>query len=158
MDKFIHNLDLGAKGIWFPITVSIVLVLTSLFIPKKNITWRDMYITFGIVGLFTWISDAIVARGFDLIDLGDPTKGGIGEILSYTFIPTSLSILFINYFTKKNKWKLTILFTILSFLIETGMLFFGYMEYTGWSMFISFIVFIIAFYFLLPIHIKILKR
>lgn len=158
MDTFLHNLDLGAKGLWFPVTISIVLVLTALFIPKKKISWIEMYTTFGIVGLFTWITDGIIARGFDLIDLGDPNTGGIGEILSYTFIPTSLSILFINYFTKKNKWKLTILFTILSFLIETGMLYFGYMEYSGWNRFISFIVFIIAFYFLVPLHIKIIRR
>ena len=158
MDKFLHNLDLGAEGLWFPLTISIILVLLVLLLPKKNISWREIYITFGIVGLATWISDAIIARALDLIDLGDPNKGGIGDILSYTFIPTSLAILFLNYYTKENKWKLSILFSVISFLIEVGMVYFGYMKYTGWSMVISFVVFISAFAFLLPLHLKIIKN
>ncbi|OAS87761.1 MULTISPECIES: hypothetical protein [Metabacillus] len=158
MDKFIHNLNLGAKGLWFPLTVSILLAITALLIPKKNISWKEMYITFGIVGLGTWISDSIIARAFDLIDLGDPIRTGIGDILSYTFIPTSIAILFLNYFTKENKWRLTILFTVLSFMIDTGMIYFGYMKYKGWNTAFSLIVFIIAFSFLLPIHLKIIRR
>ncbi len=158
MVKFIYNLDLGAKGLWFPVIVSILLIIIALFIPKKNISWREIYITFGIVGLVTWISDAIIARALDLLDLGDPNKAGMGEILSYTLIPTSLAILFLNYFTKENKWALSFLFTVISIMIETGMIYFGYMKYQGWNTAISAIVFIIAFSYLLPIHIKIIRK
>lgn len=38
MDKFLHNLDLGAEGLWFPVTISILLVLFVLLLPKKNIS------------------------------------------------------------------------------------------------------------------------
>ncbi|WP_176087328.1 hypothetical protein [Virgibacillus dokdonensis] len=41
MDKVIHNLDLHSKGIWFPITISIILVLTILFIPKKHLLGKS---------------------------------------------------------------------------------------------------------------------
>lgn len=93
MHEIIDNLDLSSKGLWFPVTVSIVLVLSVLIIPKK-ISWRDIYITFGVVGFATWLSDGILARAFDLFDIGNPKKAGLGDILSYTLIPTSLSILF----------------------------------------------------------------
>lgn len=157
MDSFIKSLDLGAKGLWFPVTVSILLALTVLFISKKNISWREIYMTFGIVGFVTWISDALIARSLDLIDLGDHNTAGLGDILSYTFIPTSLSILFLNFLTKENKWKLSILFTVLSFLVEVGMFYTGYLKYSGWNWAISLIVFLIAFSFLLPIHLKIIR-
>ncbi|MFD2215622.1 hypothetical protein [Metabacillus endolithicus] len=157
MDKLIENLDFGAEGLWFPITISILLSIIVLFIPKRNITWREIYITIGIVGFATWISDAVIARTLDLIDLGDPNKTGIGEIFCYTLIPTSFSILYLNYLSKENKWKITILFIVLSFLVEAGMLYFGYMKYNGWNLAFSFIAFVIAFGFLLPLHSKIIK-
>lgn len=157
MDKFIENLDLGAKGLWFPVTVSILLVLIVLFIPKKNINWREIYITFGVVGFATWFTDGLVAREFDLFDVGAPAKAGLGDILSYTFIPSSLAILFLNYFTRNNKWKLTIFFTLLASLVEYGMIYFGYMKYKGWHWSVSIIVFLIVFGFLLPLHIKFIR-
>lgn len=158
MQKFIESLDLGAKGLWFPVTVCILLGLSVIIIPKKYISWREIYVTFGVVGFVTWFSDAILARGFDLFDLGDASKPGLGDILSYTFIPTSLSILYLNYLTKNNKWKLTIIFTLISLIIAFGMVYFGYMKHNGWNWLISIIVFLIAFGFALPIHIKFIRN
>lgn len=55
------------------------------------------------MGFVTWFCDGLLARGFDLFDIGDPKKAGLGDILSYTFIPTSLAILYLNFLTKNNK-------------------------------------------------------
>lgn len=158
MQKIIDHLDLGAKGLWFPVIISILLTTTVLFIRKKNITWREIYITFGVVGFATWFSDAMFARVIDVFDIGHPKKAGLGDILSYTFIPTSLAILYLNYLTKKNKWKLTIIFILLSMLIEFGMIHSGYMKYKGWHWSISIIAFVLAFGFLLPKHISIIRN
>jgi hypothetical protein len=157
MNDIIDKLDIGSKGLWFPVIISILLFITVLIIPKKNITWREIYITFGIVGFVTWISDALITRVFDLIDLGNPNVTGMGEILCYTLIPTSLSVLYLNYFTNKNKWKLTILFIVLSFLVDIGMEYFGYMEYNGWNLFYSLLSFLLVFGYLLPLHIKLIR-
>ncbi|MCM3213371.1 hypothetical protein ABER75_19730 [Niallia taxi] len=156
MHEFFTNLDLHAKGLWFPVSVSILLALTVLFIPK-NIPWKEIYITFGVVGLATWLSDGILSRALDLFDIGDPKKAGLGDILSYTFIPTSLAILFINYFTRKNRWILTSWFTLAAFLIEFGMVQLGYLKFKGWNGYFSIIAFVIAFGFLLPLHLKIIR-
>ncbi|MCE4051479.1 MULTISPECIES: hypothetical protein [Bacillaceae] len=153
MHEIIDNLDLSSKGLWFPVTVSIVLVLSVLIIPKK-ISWRDIYITFGVVGFATWLSDGILARAFDLFDIGNPKKAGLGDILSYTLIPTSLSILFLNFLHSKNKWMLTSWFTLAAFLIQFGMVQLGYMTFKGWNGYISIIVYVFAFGFLLPWHLK----
>jgi hypothetical protein len=158
VDKIIKNLDFGSQGLWFPITVSIVLILFVFFVPKKNISWKEIYYTFGIVGFATWISDALIARTLDLIDLGDPNATGIGEFMVYTFVPTSLAILFLNQLTKSNKWKLVIIFTLLSFLIELGMSLSGYMNYPKWFSILSILTFIIAFGVLLPIHKRIISN
>ncbi|MEH7096960.1 hypothetical protein [Neobacillus vireti] len=158
MQQFIANLDLGAKGIWFPVTASILFALTVLIIPKKNISWREIYITFGVVGFITWFSDGLIARELDLFDIGDPKKAGIGDLLSYTFIPSSLAILYLNYLTLTNKWKLTTFFTLIALLIEFGMVHVGYMKYKGWNWYVSIIVFLISFGFLLPMHIKLIRK
>ncbi|AUJ27010.1 MULTISPECIES: hypothetical protein [Virgibacillus] len=158
MDKVIHNLDLHSKGIWFPITISIILVLTILFIPKKHITWKELYATFGIVAFITWLSDSLVARTLDLIHLADPKTAGLAEILVYTFVPSSLAILFINYYTHKNKWFLVVVFTIISALLEWTMVHLDYLKYTGWNPFVSIAAYIIAFGFLVPLHVKLLRK
>ena len=158
MQQFLANLDLGAKGLWFPVTASILFALTVLFIPKKNISWREIYITFGLVGFITWFSDGLIARELDLFDIGDPKKAGIGDLLSYTFIPSSLAILYLNYLTTNNKWILTFCFTLIALLIEFGMVHVGYMKYKGWNWYVSIIVFLIAFGFLLPMHIKLIRK
>jgi hypothetical protein len=158
MQEFIKNLDLGAKGVWFPVAASVLFAITALIIPKKNISWKEIYITFGVVGFVTWFSDGLLARGFDLFDVGGPRKAGLGDILSYTFIPTSLAILYLNFLTKNNKWKLTFCFTIISLLIEFGMVYVGYMKFKGWNWLISIIVFLIAFDIILPIHIRFIRK
>ncbi|MDQ0298254.1 hypothetical protein J2S78_000662 [Salibacterium salarium] len=158
MQEFIESLDLGAKGLWFPVTVCALFALTVIIIPKKNISWREIYITFGVVAFSTWFSDSILARGFDLFDLGDAKKSGLGDILSYTFIPSSLAILYLNYLTQNNKWKLTTIFTLISLIITFGMVYFGYMKWKEWNWFISIIVFLFAFGFALPTHIKFIRN
>ncbi|MBD1381858.1 hypothetical protein [Metabacillus arenae] len=157
MNEILDQLDLNSKGLWFPIIVSILLFISVLLIPKKNTTWREIYITVGIVGFATWLSDSLVTRVFDLIDLGEPKITGLGEILCYTLIPTSLAALYLNYFTNKNKWILTILFTVLSLLVEFGMHFSGYMKYNGWNLYYSILFLLLTFGFLLPLHIRFIR-
>ncbi|GAA3333316.1 hypothetical protein GCM10020331_096880 [Ectobacillus funiculus] len=64
---------------------------------NPHISWREIYITFSVVGFVTWFCDGLVAREFDLVDLGNPNKAGLGDTLCYTFVPSSLAILYLNY-------------------------------------------------------------
>ncbi|WP_160725239.1 hypothetical protein [Bacillus sp. USDA818B3_A] len=157
MNSIMKNLDLHAQGVWFPILISMFLLLYALFMPKKEIGWREFYVTFGIVGYLAWISDSILGKMLDLVDFGHPKITGIGEFFSYSFIPSSMAVIYLNYLEKTNKWKLTIIFTIMSVLIEWGMRSVGYMKPHGWSFFISIPLYLVVFAFLLPLHRKWIK-
>ncbi|MGG0889723.1 hypothetical protein [Cytobacillus horneckiae] len=154
----LSNLDLGAKGLWFPIMISIALLVTLLLIPKRRINWVEIYIIFCIVGFATWFTDAFILRVFDLIDLGSPKKPGIGDIFSFTFIPSSLACIFLSFLDTKNKWKLVILFTFISFAIELGMEYSGYMTVKGWFNFLSVLFYFFVFVFILPYNLKLIRR
>jgi hypothetical protein len=155
--NFVNNLDLSAKGLWFVLLISIVLFLFAIFIPKKQLGWREFYITFSTVGLTAWLADSIIAKMFDLIDLGNPNITGIGEFFSYTLIPSSLSILFLNQLKTNNKWLLTIMFTLISTLIEWAFLKVGYIHPNGWTWYFSIPAYIILFSYFLPLHMKIIR-
>jgi hypothetical protein len=92
-----------------------------------------------------------------MIDLGDPKITGLGDIVSYTFIPPSLSILFLAYLTTKNKWVLSLLFCAGSLLIEYGMIKSGYMRLNGWFFVYSIVIYFIIYAFVLPWHLKFIK-
>lgn len=157
LSSVIKNLDLGAQGLWFPIVSSLILLLYALFMPKKEINWRDFYVTFGVIGFVAWVSDSLFGKMLDLVDFGDPQVTGIGEFLSYSLIPSSLGVIYLNYYKKTNKWALVIIFTILSALIEWGMRKIGYMKIHGWSFFISIPVYLVVFSIFLPLHKRIIK-
>ena len=159
MYSIIKNLDLSAKGIWFPISVGLLLLFFALFMPKRKINWLEFYITFGVVGYVAWISDTVVGGMLDLVDLGDPKITGLGEFASYSFIPSSLSVIYLNYVKKTNKWILVLLFTLLSTLIEWIMIQIGYLKMKNWGFFIfSIIAYLIVFSVILPVHIKVIKK
>ncbi|PKG23133.1 hypothetical protein [Niallia nealsonii] len=157
MNQLISNLDLHAKGLWFPVSMSIILLLIVIFIPQKNITWKEIYITFGIIAFITWFCDGLIGRVFNLLDLGNPKLTGLGEIFCYTFIPTSLANLYLNYFIEQNKWKLAAIFIPCSLGIDIGMTLSGYMVFHGWSLIYSIIIYFFTYGFFLPLHIRFIR-
>ena len=157
LNSIIKNLDLHAPGTWQAVVLSLLLFLYALLMPKKEIGWRDFYITFGVVGFFAWISDIVTAKVLDLVDFGHPKITGIGEFLSYSLIPSSLSVIYLNYFKKTNKWILVITFIIIATLVEWVLRKAGYVKVHGWSFFISIPLYFVVFSFLLPLHSKLIK-
>ena len=157
VNSIIKNLDIHAQGNWLAVSLSLLLFLYVLFMPKKEIGWREWYITFGVIGYVAWIGDSLIGRMLDLVDFGHANVTGIGEFLSYSIIPSALSVIYLNYFKKTNKWILVIIFTILSTLIEWGMRQVGYMKPHGWSFFISIPLYFVVFSIFLPLHWKIIR-
>ena len=157
MNSIMKNVDLYAQGTWLPILISLLLFIYALFMTKNEISWQEFYVTFGTIGYFAWISDSILGKMLNLVDFGHPKITGVGEFLSYSLIPSSIAVIYLNYLDKTNKWKLTIIFTIISILIEWGMRSVGYMKPHGWSFFISIPLYFVVFAFLLPLHRKWIK-
>ncbi|WP_045516899.1 hypothetical protein [Neobacillus niacini] len=157
MESIIKNLDLNAKGLWLPVSLGIILLLYALFMPKKEISWRELYITIGVVGFATWVADSIFAKYLDLVDFGNPKIVGLGEFITYNFVPSSLSVIYLNYLKISNKWKLVIIFTVISFLIEWVVAKVGYMKLTHWNHLLSLPIFFFVYSYILPLHFKIIK-
>ncbi|MDM5330022.1 hypothetical protein [Neobacillus sp. CF12] len=116
-----------------------------------------VFITIGVVGFATWVSDSIFAKYLDLVDFGDPNVVGIGEFITYNFVPLSLSVIYLNYLNRDHKWKLVIIFTVICILIEWVVVKAGYMKLTHWNHLYSIPIFILVYRYILPLHSKIIK-
>jgi len=158
MNRFIENLDLSANGTWLPIIVGVIVLGFMLFMPKR-LRWTEIYLTFGVVGFVTFFMDiAVMAGFFDVFDLGKPAVVGVGDIISYSVIPSCIAIIFLNYYQKDKKWMYVGLFTLLSFLFEWGLVQVGFMELKGWKTWWSIPVYIFVFGFWLPWHFNLIRK
>jgi hypothetical protein len=159
MDAFLDRLDIYATGIWLPLLFCMTVLLFVVFMPKRQIDWLGIYLTFGVVGCVGVLLDInILGEYFDLFDLGDPGKEGIGDLASYAIIPSCLAVIFINYFDKKNKWLYVAIFTGISYSYEWLLTQTGYMKLLGWQNWYSIPVFIMVYGVWLPWHHEVIKR
>lgn len=159
MEKFIQNLDLSSKGIWFPITLGIV-ALVYIFLMPKRLTWREIYFTFGTISFVALTVDAFFMMNYlDVFDLGkEPKQEGIGDYITYGIIPSCFSIIFLNHLKKEKKWTYVFFFTLLSLLSEWMLVQVGYMKLKGWHTWWSIPVFVIAYGFWLPWHLRLIRK
>lgn len=158
MDKFIQNLDLAAKGLWFPIALGTFTFLYMIFMPKR-LSWREIYFTYG-VGAFLSVTMDIVIMGsqLDVFDLGDTQNEGFGDLMSYGVAAPCIAVIYLNYYKEERKWLYVALFTVLSFLSEWILVKVGFMVLKGWNTWWSLPVYIIIFGFWLPWHFKQLRK
>ncbi|MBT2695911.1 hypothetical protein J7E79_00415 [Bacillus sp. ISL-40] len=158
MEKFIQNLDLSAKGIWFPIIWGIIVLIFVLFMPKR-LTWREIYLTFGVGAFISVIMDiAIVGYILDLFDLGNPIKEGLGDLISYAFIAPCYAVIFLNYYKPDKKWLYVLLFTLISVVSEWILVQVGFMKLKGWHTWWSIPVYLVVFGFWLPWHLRLIRK
>jgi len=159
MEKFIQNLDLSSKGIWFPITLGTISLIYIFFMPKR-LSWREIYFIFGTSGYVAIMIDVfLMLNYFDVFDLGhNPMQEGIGDLISYGIIPSCYAVIFLNYLKPEKKWLYVTLFTLLSSLSEWMLVQVGYMKLKGWHTWWSIPIFIIVFGFWLPWQLRLLRK
>ncbi|MFP3126008.1 hypothetical protein OH784_25510 [Ectobacillus funiculus] len=75
-EKIINNFDIHATGFWYPLSLTIPLLLFVL-VMSKRLSWKEIYITFGVVGLLSTITDLIFGANLDFYDLGKPQHEGL---------------------------------------------------------------------------------
>ncbi|MET1247461.1 hypothetical protein ABWW58_01560 [Sporolactobacillus sp. STCC-11] len=158
MNSIVKNLDLTSKGVWFPITLSILLLLFTLFMKKKQLTWREIYLTYGVFGFIAWMFDTITGNVFDFYDVGNPSITGLGDFMGFSFIPSSLAAIYLNFRTERNKWFMVTLFTAISLFIHWGIQWSGYFKSKGWNSIVSLVIFIIAYWLIVPLHLRIMRH
>ncbi|BBN99685.1 hypothetical protein [Sporolactobacillus terrae] len=152
MHIFFTRMDLQAKGIWFPLLIALLLILYVLVMKKRQLTWRQIYMTFGVVCGAAWILDIISAIYFETFVYGSNHGIGIADLLVISTVPSCLAIIYLNYWTVARRWVLPILFTLISLLIEWLAITAGYYRHLYWGMHYSLINFFIIYRWLLPLH------
>jgi hypothetical protein len=159
MDKFIDNLNLDSKGIWWVLLFASIVLIFMLFMPKR-LRWREIYFIFGVVGYVTMIMDVtIMSTYLDVFDLGSKKNvEGIGDLISLAIIPSCLAVIFCNYFRWEKKWKYVALFVLISFLFEWVLVQVGYMKLKGWETWWSLPVYFVIYSFWLPWQLKLLRK
>jgi hypothetical protein len=158
MNSIVKNLDLTSKGVWAPIALSILLLLFTLFMKKKQLTWREIYLTYGMFGFIAWMLDTITGNVFDFYDVGNPNITGLGDFMAFSFIPSSLAVIYLNFRTGKNKWFMIALFTMISLFIYWSVEWAGYFKDKGWSSIGSLAVFVIVYWLIIPLHLRIMRH
>lgn len=152
----VKNLDLFSPGVWFPITAACLLVLFALFMKKKYLSWKKIYITYGVIGFTAWMLDTLTGVFLDLYDVGQSSIG-LADFIAFAFIPSSLSVIFLNFRTDRNKWLLSALFILISLMIYWISEWVGYFKDKGWNSIYSLIAFVVVYTLLLPLHGRIMR-
>lgn len=143
------------QGWWYPTILSSVLLLIVLTMPKKRISWKDIFITFAIIGYIVWMVDMTLAVPFDLFDLGNPKKEGLPEILLFGIIPSCLSVIDLNLYKEDKEWFWVIFFVIVSLILEWLTVKVGLMK--RWNTWWSPPVHFVAYAFFLPWLLKFIR-
>ena len=159
MDTVIASLDLQQKGIWLPLLVGAILLLFVFFMPKRQMNWQSIYLTAGVVTAVGLLLDInIIGQYLDLFDLGDPNKEGIGDLISYSIIPSCLAVIYLNYLDQQRKGVYIVIFIALSFLYEWELTQLGYMKLKGWQNWYSIFVYLVVYGLWLPWHLNIMRE
>ncbi|MFC0271465.1 hypothetical protein ACFFIX_08360 [Metabacillus herbersteinensis] len=145
------------QGWWYPAILGSVLLLFMIFMPKR-LSWREIYITFSLIGYIVWTVDMTLAAPLDIFDIGHPKKEGLPEILLFSVIPSCLSVIYLNYYSQEKKWFYVVLFVVVSLILEWVTVKVGLMELKLWKTWWSTPVHFVAYAYFLPWHLKFIRR
>ncbi|MEH7014775.1 hypothetical protein V7087_28900 [Neobacillus niacini] len=146
------------EGEWYVWTLLIITILFVIFMPKKTLTWAGIFITILFSGGLTWIGDTIVGSIFDLFTLAKKQTIELTDSLLISFVPAGISAIYINFYNPKDGWIWAIVFTLLCFFLELGLVKVGYMINHDWKTWYGILVYFIVFKFFYPWYLKLLSR
>ncbi|RAV05060.1 hypothetical protein DQG13_04040 [Paenibacillus sp. YN15] len=151
--QVVQRLDLPAKGAWLVYGLGTLLVLLALLLRRK-LTWREYYVTFGIMATAGWLGNIVLFFQLDLLDSGDPSIGGIADIIVFTLAPSSIALLYLNFYKPNIKWIISLIFTGMAFVMEYCLTALGFFTQKGWHVWYSIPLYFVLFFFFLPWHLR----
>ncbi|WP_338448460.1 hypothetical protein R4Z09_19815 [Niallia oryzisoli] len=146
------------EGEWYVWILVIISVFTVLLMPKKNLTWIGVFITLGVAGHLTWISDSLVGGAFDLFDLAKKNTIELSDAFLISFVPACISTIYVNFYNFKKGLIFSSIFTLLSFVLEIGLVKVGYMENKNWETWYGIPVYFIFYRFFFPWFLGLLSK
>ncbi|MED4227214.1 hypothetical protein [Neobacillus cucumis] len=145
------------QGEWYVLTVLFVFILILLFMPKRNLTWAGIFITLGVAGFLTWVSDSIAGSVFDLFDLAKKNTTELSDSFLLSFVPASISVIYVNFYSHQKRWIIAFIFTFLSFFLELGLVKVGYMNNNNWKTWYGLPVYFMVYRFFFPWFLKLIS-
>lgn len=134
----------------------LVLSLAVLFV-KKRLSLRENIIIFVTIAFISQMSDRYVGAILDLFDIGPTKEVDLIDLFFVPIVPSCIAILFLNTFKRSRYVIYAIVWSVLSFLYEWSLVYFGYMKLRSWKPWYSIPVYI-AVFFLLPWYLRYIKR
>ncbi|KKI93283.1 hypothetical protein WQ54_05500 [Bacillus sp. SA1-12] len=151
------NFDIMSKGLWYPITLSLILFVIILVMPKR-LSKQEIYTTFGIIGYIVWTVDMTLGDPLDFFNVGSGKVTAVPELFLYGIIPGLIAIIFINYYNEDKKWTYIIAFTLISYLLNWLAVKVGIMKLNNWQTWYAIPIFFVVYAFVLPWHLKFIKK
>lgn len=145
----------GEGYVWSLVIISILFVL---IMPKKNLTWVGIFITFVFSAGLTWTFDTISMSTFNLFDLAKKISIELTDALLIGVVPASIATIYVNFYKPHKKWIFVFIFTLLCFVLEYGLVLFGYMKNNSWNTWYGIPVYFIIFTFFFPWYVKLLSK
>ncbi len=146
------------EGEWYVWSLVIISILFVLIMPKKNLTWVGIFITFVFSAGLTWTFDTISMSTFNLFDLAKKISIELTDALLIGVVPASIATIFVNFYKPHKKWIFVFIFTLLCFVLEFGLVLFGYMKNNSWNTWYGIPVYFIIFTFFFPWYVKLLSK
>ncbi|WP_299094030.1 hypothetical protein [uncultured Metabacillus sp.] len=151
------NFDITSKGLWYPITLSLILLVFILFMPKR-VSKQEIYTTFGVIGYIVWTVDMTLGDPLDFFNVGSGKVTAVPELFLYGMIPGLIAIIFVNFYNEAHKWTSIIGFTLGSYLLNWFAVQVGIMKLNNWQTWYSIPIFFVVYAFFLPWHIRFIKK
>jgi hypothetical protein len=146
------------KGEWFVWLLVGVSLAVVFLMPKKNLTWTGLFISLRVSGDITWFADVVAATPIDLFDLSKKNTTDLSDAFLFTFVPSSIATVFMNFYEPSKKWLFTVMFILLSSGLEWGLVLVGYMRNLQWETWYGIPVYFLLFFFFFPWLLRILSK
>ncbi|MGS2779686.1 hypothetical protein ACVBAX_20195 [Robertmurraya sp. GLU-23] len=146
------------EGEWYVWTLVIISIIFVLIMPKKNLTWVGIFITFVFSAGLTWTFDTISMSTFNLFDLAKKISIELSDALLIGIVPASIATIYVNFYKPQKEWVFVLSFTLLCFVLELGLVQFGYMKNNGWNTWYGIPVYFIIFKFFFPWYFNLLTK
>lgn len=156
MDRLVDILDFS-PGWWYPVSLGIIMSLIILWMPKR-ISREEIYLTIGVIAAIVWTTDSIVGFLIDLFDIGKKHNIGLPELFFYSVIPSCFAVIYLNVYHENKRLQYTIIFVALSLLAEWIAVLTGIMKLVHWNTLYSTPVYLVVYYYYLPLHLRLMRR
>lgn len=150
---------IGVLILWYFASTAIFITLLLLILMPKNLSTKEIYVTWWTLAYLVLVVDIILGATYDLFDYGGDKDITVPDLLFEATMAPFAGIIFLNFMPKEKKkfFLYTLLWTFLATVFEWLSVKNELLDYKGWNLFFS-----IPFYPLtsifLRLHLAFLRR